>query len=103
MDFERAPPDDYSPILAGKRHFFRKLQVANCDLQFVLNNWIEIMTHLRSITLFALLLAFGLPLAATAQPQALKKSLPGVAFTKVDRSQLWIKRFDTAAYVTMKR
>ncbi|MDP4198689.1 MAG: hypothetical protein Q8922_10000 [Bacteroidota bacterium] len=58
------------------------------------------MKYLRSIALLAIL--FATSTAVLAQPVTIQKNMRAVAFTKADRSQLWIKRFDTAAYVALK-
>ncbi len=58
------------------------------------------MKYLRSIAILVVLITTSS--AVLAQPVTVQKNMRAVAFTKVDRSQLWIKRFDTAAYVALK-
>lgn len=62
------------------------------------------MKYLRSIALSALLFAPSLILSniSHAQPTAIAKLDTAVAFVKVDRTQLWVKRSDTAGYVVFK-
>lgn len=58
------------------------------------------MKNLRSIAILVVLITTST--TVLAQPVTVQKNMRAVAFTKVDRSQLWIKRFDTAAYVALK-
>jgi hypothetical protein len=78
------------------------LQVANVLNLGIAQKPRENMKYLRSITLFALLLAIGLPIVASAQPVSVPKMDTAIAFVTIERTQLWVKRSDTAAYVVFK-